>query len=115
MNGVLDQLALFGRGPREALATMDVCRRKSGGNAESAAAFSPSAVMRDRDRVYEFIKGRGEHGATLDETAEAFGVGVNRLSGRVTDLRTEEPPRISRTGDHRPTRTGKLAAVYRAL
>ena len=111
-----DQLAMFAaRGVRTQAAVNDICSRKHGGNTESAAAFSPTQAMRDRDRVYAFIKARGETGATLDETAEAFNVGLNRISGRFTDLRTEEPPRILRTGDRRPTRTGKLAAVYVAM
>ena len=110
------QLTMFARrGGRAQAAVDDICRRKHGGNTESAAAFNPTAAMRDRDRVYAFIKARGETGATLDETAEAFNVGLNRISGRFTDLRTEEPPRILRTGDRRPTRTGKLAAVYVAM
>ena len=108
------QLAMFGSRRRATPTAVDTSRRKHGGNTESRAAFSPTAAMRDRDRVYVFIAARGETGATLDETAEAFGVGVNCLSGRFTDLRTEEPPRIERTGERRPTRTGKMAAVYRA-
>lgn len=89
------QLAMFGSRRRALPPAGDVCRRKHKGNPESAAAFSPTQAMRDRDRVYAFIQARGETGATLDETAEAFGVGLNRISGRFTDLRTEEPPRSS--------------------
>ena len=107
------QLAMFGSRRRATPTAVDITRRKHGGNPESAAAFNPTQAMRDRDRVYAFINARGETGATLDETAEAFNVGLNRISGRFTDLRTEDPPRIYRTGEHRPTRTGKSAAVYR--
>lgn len=107
------QTALFGR-PRRRQEAADSSRRKHGGNPESAAAFSPTQAGRDRDRVHAFIVSRGDTGATLDETAEAFGVGLHRISGRFTDLRTEDPPRIVRTGARRPTRTGKMAAVYTA-
>jgi hypothetical protein len=88
----------------------DPCERKHGGNPESAAAYSPERAAVVRERVYAFIRAAGSKGATLDETAAAFEMAPNRISGRVTTLRVEG--RILRTADRRETRTGARASVY---
>ncbi len=69
----------------------DICERKHGGNAESVAAFAQIAdtLPEQRRRVYELILSKGEYGATAQECADAFGVGINCVSGRLSELKRD--------------------------
>lgn len=89
----------------------DVCARRHGGNQQSAAAFKVGDKAKDRERVFQFIHGRGEEGATLDEISEALGRPPNALSGRLTEL--HEAGLIKRKpACFRQTRAGARAAVW---
>lgn len=69
----------------------DICENRHGGNAESAAAFER---IRDglplvRQAVFDFIRERGEHGATVHEVAAHLGKTPNAVSGRLTELKAD--------------------------
>ena len=66
--------------------------------------------QRDRDEVLGLIRQAGPLGATLDEIAVRLGVGCNRVSGRLTELR--KAGAIQDSGERRKTRTGSWARVY---
>ncbi len=73
----------------------DVCERKHGGNAQSAAANRKNLQHRaaQRKAVFEAIKGASGNsadlvpGLTCRELAESWGVGMNCISGRFSELK----------------------------
>lgn len=67
----------------------DVCRRKHGGNAHSAAAFArvQPTQLNMAERIRAYIGGCGPAGATLKEVAAQFGKQLNQISGRFSQLK----------------------------
>ncbi len=55
------------------------------------------------------IMAAGRRGVTLDELSARFNVPANSFSGRITELK--DLGSVVRTGERRPTRAGKSAAV----
>jgi len=72
------------------LPLFDLTSNRHGGNAESAAAYERAAesgaVTRDRERVLAAVKLAGNVGTTCKELAGAWGVDMNAVSGRFTEL-----------------------------
>lgn len=70
----------------------DVCERKHGGNANSVEANRRSAGNRkeQRNAVFRAICEAGSNGLTCKELSAAWGVGMNRISGRFSELKLVE-------------------------
>jgi DNA-binding transcriptional ArsR family regulator len=92
---------------RQAIAP-DVCRNRHRGNAESEAANLVTNKARSRAQIIGLLK---EREMTADEISEKLGISVNRLSGRLSELKRDGI--VVDTGERRPTRTGSPAAVVR--
>jgi len=92
----------------------DITERKHGRVETSVAAFDAirSSLSERRASVLAFIKSRGAQGATSDEIAERFGVPLNAISGRCSELLRDAL--IYTTGDKRPTRLGHSSRVLYA-
>ncbi len=74
---------------------------------EAYAQIQPSAPQL-REKIFEFIKQRGKHGATCDEAEVHLGMRHQTASARFTELKKSK--RIKETC-RRPTRTGRPAGV----
>lgn len=90
---------------------LDITARKHGGNPQSAAAHRKRAHKgpQQRERVLAAIRLAGEQGLTCDELAERWGVGMNAVSGRFSEL--SRAGKITKNGT-RPTRTGNRAGAW---
>lgn len=79
-----EQLAMFP--PRR---PPDVCHRRHRGSAESCDAFRRVSARLPHQRlaVLEFVRGRGNEGATVHEIAAHFGGTPNQYSGRISELK----------------------------
>lgn len=65
-----------------------------------------------RDRVYAFIRSRGELGSTSEECELAFNMSHTTIGPRFTELKALD--RIELTG-RRPNVSGRTAGVYRVI
>ncbi len=63
-----------------------------------------------RRRVLDFVRDRGTFGATCDEAEEILSLTHQGCSPRFTEL--SKAALIVESGDRRPTRSGRLAAVW---
>lgn len=81
-------------------------------SAEAKRRNAPSAATQ-RSAVYEFIRARGEHGATDDEVQVGLNLPGNTQCPRRLEL--AEAGRIATNGETRPTRKGRRAAVWVAV
>lgn len=84
-----------------------------------ASKFSDEAYRRikkdlgpQRRKVLAFIEQRGSRGSTADEFARAHNLGINRISGRFSELAATGLIVKSRVHVSRLTRTGHAAAVW---
>lgn len=83
---------------------------KGSATSEAAAeAIKPKAGSQ-RARVYAFILGRGEYGATDEEIQAALGISESSVRPRRGELR--EAGLIHDSGRTRPTRSGGQATVW---
>ena len=71
--------------------------------------LAPSA-NRLQERVFEFIRRRGQFGAIDEEIAEGLEMLSDTARARRCELRDEG--RIEDSGRHRPTRRGRAAVVW---
>lgn len=96
---------------RTTIELWDICQNRHRGNAQSVAAQRRSHPQQANQRaeVLRRIRNSGTVGMTCEEIADGMGVSVNRISGRISELKLAGA--IVRTGT-RPTRTGSPAAVY---
>lgn len=89
----------------------DVTASRHGGNRESAEASA--SIEQDKARlrrmVVQFVRDRGERGATCDEIELGLGMSHQTTSARVTEAKAIGL--LSRTEERRPTRSGRNAAV----
>ena len=88
--------------------------------ARQIAPHAPSV----RERVFEYIKSRGIHGATIDECAIALGLKTQTVCGRFNDLQGKPsvdiwsrtcyrlPIRIKKSDELRKTSSGRDAQVW---
>lgn len=69
--------------------TLDPCARKHRGNPQSEAAHTRTLHTKQQTykRIMTLLKARGEFGATSKEIAAAFGVELNTISGRFSELK----------------------------
>jgi hypothetical protein len=69
----------------------DTCARRHRGNAASRAA-NPSRESKTAIcwQILRWLQGRGAHGGTAQEFADATGRKINAISGRFSDLKTME-------------------------
>jgi len=76
------------------LALFDVCRNRHGGAPESVAAniqgMRGGRRRRMREDVFAAIREAGLEGITCKELAELWGVGMNVISGRFTELKLDQ-------------------------
>jgi Fic family protein len=96
----------------------DICKRKHGGNAESDEAHrsrKPKASSQKAWALKAIVTAKRK-GLTVDELAEIWGVGLNAISGRFSELHKEgliERLEDSQGGRvRRDTRSGGKAAVW---
>ena len=75
-------------GPR----VRDVCAGRHGGNPESVAAFERVAPTLNETRaaILEFARSRKTAGVTVHDVCKHFGKTPNEVSGRLTELKSEE-------------------------
>lgn len=74
----------------ESVIQRDPSARKHGGNPASTDAHR-RVVHSKQDtyrKIMELLKARGTYGATSKEIAGAFGVGLNTISGRFSELKS---------------------------
>lgn len=92
--------------------TTDITAARHGGNPESVEAHASIEhdKTRLRSRIVEFVRLRGEHGATCDEVERALGLSHQTTSPRVTEANA--CGELIRTIARRRTRSGRMAAVY---
>lgn len=77
----------------------DICANRHGGNQQSEEAFANivDALPRRRQQVYAFILECGQNGATAQECADHFEVGIHQVSGRLSELKKDEHIRVTGT------------------
>ena len=104
----MTQLRLYATASR----TADPCERKHGGNGNSRRAWRQPGKDTLRQRVWEYVRGRGLEGATLHEACEVLDKPANSLSGRFTELVGHG---LLKTAETRPSPSGCPEAVYRVM
>lgn len=71
----------------------DITQNRHGGNLQSEFAFEKALksgkLYTDRFRVFEAIRESGSLGITCKELSEQWGVGMNHLSGRFSELKRD--------------------------
>lgn len=69
----------------------DVCRNRHGGNANSRAANARLAPVKtkQREEVFRAIILAGDAGLTCKELAAVWGVDMNKISGRFSELKAD--------------------------
>ena len=71
----------------------DITSRRHGGNVQSELAFERASqsgqIKTDRQNVLKAVESQGTHGLTCKELAEKWGVDMNRVSGRFTELKKQ--------------------------
>jgi len=77
----------------------------------AAEQIKPHAPL-IRDRVLEFIAGRGPDGATDEETA--LGLRIRESTARARRVELRDQGLIADSGQVRPTTSGRAAVVWRA-
>ena len=91
--------------------TTDTLPYVKGSATSQAAAESMKPHARTiRQRVYEYILSRGGFGCTDEEVIAALGVSPSTARPRRGEL--VQMGAVKKTGDTRPTRSGRQAAVY---
>src|SRR5262245_47203398 len=90
---------------------IDICSGRHGGAETSQEAFEGirAGLPAARARVFSVIVGAGLIGLTSQEIADSLGVGVNVISGRVTELL--KAGYVIDSGKRRKTRSGFNARV----
>ena len=63
-------------------------------------------------RVFAYLDGRGQHGATNYEIVEDTGILLQTVCGRIADLRRPSPPLIVASDRTRPSPNGHAATVW---
>lgn len=89
----------------------DITASFHGGNAESAEAYASieEAKPTVRRKVAAFVRQRGPAGATADEVERGLRLSHQTVSARFTELKRLGT--LAPTGERRPTRHGRSAAV----
>lgn len=89
----------------------DITRNFHGGNRESTEAHRSIVSTKEslRRRVIAYVAGRGQVGATSDEIEVALGLPHQTVSARITEAKAGGE--LVKSGDRRPTRSGRNAAV----
>jgi hypothetical protein len=89
----------------------DITRNFHGGNRESTDAHRSIVATKEnlRRRVIAYVAGRGPDGATSDEVEAALGLPHQTVSARITEAKAGGE--LVKSGDRRPTRSGRNAAV----
>lgn len=65
----------------------DVCEKRHGGNPESIAANKRNAPTKGDQRAAVLCACQRTNGVTCRELAEEWGVGMNQISGRFSELK----------------------------
>jgi len=76
----------------------------------SRAAYSTASLRQNQNRVLDFVRSAGAHGATCDEAIRILGMAHQSASPAFTAL--ERRGLLARTTGRRLTQTGASAAVY---
>lgn len=80
--------------------TLDPCERKSRGNENSKAAHAKivHSKAETHAKILDYVKLR--NGATVHEISNALGYGdaINRVSGRLSELKLMKPPKLRESG-----------------
>lgn len=69
----------------------DICARRHRGNPRSKAAFErlKPDLQGQREKVYRAVLEAGQDGLTCRELAKRWGVGMNQVSGRFSELKRD--------------------------
>ena len=67
----------------------DICRKRHGGNENSEAANEKAAPNKASQRAKVFAAIKTEGSLTCRELAERWGVGLNQISGRFSELKKQ--------------------------
>ena len=70
------------------------------------------SAAHQKSRVLEFLRGRGDHGATDEEIQIGLGISSKSEPGRRLELQRDGL--VESTGRTRPTTSGHAATVWRA-
>ncbi len=89
----------------------DITGNFHGGNPESVQAHGSIVASKAhlRRRVVAYVASRGEFGATSDEVEVALALSHQTVSARITEAKAGGE--LVKSGDRRPTRSGRNAAV----
>lgn len=89
----------------------DITRNFHGGNPQSEAANASIASLKDitRKQVEDYIRDQGLFGGISDEVEVALGLPHQTVSARLSEAKRDGTLVLS--GDLRPTRSGRQAAV----
>lgn len=79
---------------------------------QAADSLTPSRLNDLQDRVYRFLKSRGDHGATDEQLAD--GLGLNPSTARPRRIELVRLNLVVK-GDRRKTRSGRSADAWRAV
>jgi CRP-like cAMP-binding protein len=85
-----------------------LAHRSSDTSKAAAARIQPVSAKMQR-RILDYIKSRGDDGATYDEVVSELGLEKPTVAGRLNDLK--RAGLIADTGRRRPTRSGSSASV----
>lgn len=86
---------------------------KGSDTSEAAAASMQPIAPTLRHKVYDYILGQGEQGATDDEVVGALGMAHRTATARRREL--ERMGAVYRTENRRQTTSGRTAGVYMAV
>lgn len=87
--------------------------QRASATSRAAAEQGREGAATARERVFEFISGRGERGATRDEAARGLNMRIQTVCGRVNDLM--RAGRVLKTAQTRRTESGCAAEVLIAF
>ena len=80
---------------------------------EAAVNLDPDKRISTRQKVFDFIRSQGDHGATRQEIEKATGIDGNTVRPRLSDLFKERS--IAVASFRRKTTSGRNAQVLVAL
>jgi predicted Rossmann fold nucleotide-binding protein DprA/Smf involved in DNA uptake len=89
----------------------DICQNRHRGAAESVEAYerNKGGFEHSKERIAEIIEKSGSNGITADAIVYDFGIPLQTVSARMSELKREN--RIVKIG-RRNTRTGNSAGIY---
>lgn len=111
----IHQMTMFAMDKIERACDLPAHRPGNETQREAARQVAPT-VGAQRERVFEFIQSRGNHGATIEEISLALAIRQSAVCARVNELWSGPrglPVRITNENNgKRPTTSGCMAKVW---